>query len=290
MDDDQVTTDDPVVRRTHPWNTGFEWSDRNGPYSTITDEQAAASSTSSATSCSRTRSTRRRSPTLDAELAPGDAAGATSSSPALPDGRFGVAGLDTQTVAPHAVGTLRLVARQFSATPVLAGVARDLDRSRRAALLGSVGLQAAEQRRAGALAPGQRLHLRRAAGVPHVLDRDHRRDARQRLRLGDARRASRGHARAPLDADRRGVLGRLVDARSRCRSGPAASSCSARSRRTRRGRTRTDEVRKAYIVQYVPDGAVALDGDPSSGPGNPRPLVDEVLHRPTVVDGRPVPA
>jgi ectoine hydroxylase-related dioxygenase (phytanoyl-CoA dioxygenase family) len=61
---------------------------------------------------------------LDAELVPGDdqvkqfLAGA-------PDGRFSVAGLDTQTVAPHAV-TRSEFARQLCASAVLTELARDL--------------------------------------------------------------------------------------------------------------------------------------------------------------------
>ena len=35
------------------------------------------------------------------------------------------------------------------------------------------------------------------------------------------------------------------------------------------GRNATDDVRKAYILQYAPDGAVALRGDPAGGPGRP---------------------
>ena len=31
------------------------------------------------------------------------------------------------------------------------------------------------------------------------------------------------------------------------------------------GHNTTDEVRKAYILQYAPDGAVALEGDPDDG-------------------------
>jgi hypothetical protein len=53
-------------------------------------------------------------------------------------------------------------------------------------------------------------------------------------------------------------------------------------------RNTTDEVRKACIVQYVPDGAAALEGDPSGEPERRRPLVDPVLHRPVVRAGRPV--
>ena len=43
----------------------------------------------------------------------------------MPDGRFGVTGLDTQTVAPHAV-TRSDYARRFVADEVFAGLARDL--------------------------------------------------------------------------------------------------------------------------------------------------------------------
>ena len=35
------------------------------------------------------------------------------------------------------------------------------------------------------------------------------------------------------------------------------------------GHNVTDQVRKAYIVQFAPDGAVALRGDPDAGPGRP---------------------
>ena len=53
-------------------------------------------------------------------------------------------------------------------------------------------------------------------------------------------------------------------------------------------RNTTDEVRKAYIVQYVPDGAVARDGDPTGAPGRARRLDDPVLNELLLVDGQPV--
>jgi ectoine hydroxylase-related dioxygenase (phytanoyl-CoA dioxygenase family) len=38
----------------------------------------------------------------------------------------------------------------------------------------------------------------------------------------------------------------------------------------------TDDVRKAYIVQYVPDGAVALHGEPDAGaPSRTETLADD---------------
>lgn len=51
----------------------------------------------------------------------------------------------------------------------------------------------------------------------------------------------------------------------------------------------TDTVRKAYILQYAPDGAVVLEGDPPAGPPTGRrPCDDPDRQLPVVVDGRPV--
>ena len=50
----------------------------------------------------------------------------------------------------------------------------------------------------------------------------------------------------------------------------------------------TDEVRKAYIVQFAPEGAVALRGDPEAGPGR-RELQDDSDRQFFVLrDGQPV--
>ena len=51
---------------------------------------------------------------------------------------------------------------------------------------------------------------------------------------------------------------------------------------------RTDAVRKAYIVQYIPNGAEALDGDPNRGPTGRRLLDDPVLNAPLLAGGQPV--
>jgi hypothetical protein len=40
-------------------------------------------------------------------------------------------------------------------------------------------------------------------------------------------------------------------------------------------RNTTDAVRKAYILQYAPDGAVALRGEPSDGPPVARDTQDD---------------
>ena len=79
------------------------------------------------------------------------------------------------------------------------------DRSRRAPLLGAGGLQGAGEAACVSVASGQRVHVHRAAAVPHLLGRAHRRDHRERLSVGGARPASARHARALDDRLRLGV-------------------------------------------------------------------------------------
>ena len=79
-------------------------------------------------------------------------------------------------------------------------------------------------------------------------------------------------------------------ARSRCRCARAASWCSRRSRRTTTERNTTDAVRKAYIVQYAPDGAVAYRPQADGSRGPAEPLDDERRQYFVVRDGQPVSA
>ena len=52
------------------------------------------------------------------------------------------------------------------------------------------------------------------------------------------------------------------------------------------GHNRTDEIRKAYIVQYAADGAVALMGDPADGPPTGRVRQNDPNRQmPVMVDG-----
>lgn len=54
------------------------------------------------------------------------------------------------------------------------------------------------------------------------------------------------------------------------------------------GPNTTDGVRKAYIVQYAPDGAVRLDGDPAAGPPTRRtPCTDPARQFPVLTAGHP---
>ena len=57
------------------------------------------------------------------------------------------------------------------------------------------------------------------------------------------------------------------------------------------GRNVTEDVRKAYILQYAPDGAVTLQGDPERGA--PTGTVEQRDRRrqfPVLVDGQRIPA
>ncbi|HMJ77664.1 MAG TPA: phytanoyl-CoA dioxygenase family protein [Iamia sp.] len=52
----------------------------------------------------------------------------------------------------------------------------------------------------------------------------------------------------------------------------------------------TDEVRKAYILQYSPVGAEVLEGDPGAGAPTGRRACTEPRHLPVARRGRPVPS
>ena len=75
--------------------------------------------------------------------------------------------------------------------------------------------------------------------------------------------------------------------RCRCRPGRAASWCSRRSRPTAPGPNRPDEVRKAYIVQYAPDGAVVQMPD-ADGEVQHYPADDARRQFPILREGRAV--
>ncbi len=58
----------------------------------------------------------------------------------------------------------------------------------------------------------------------------------------------------------------------------------------RTGRNRTDAPRRAYIVQYAPEGAAAWLGDPDAGPPVRRiPQCDPARQFPVLRGGHPVP-
>ncbi len=273
-----------MPRRRHPWNSGHEWTSPSGPFGTISERQAAdydrlgffvLPGVFDSDELDR----------LDAAIAPGDAL-VRELLQALPDGRLSVAGLDTQTVAPNMVGGSDVLA-EVCEHPVLAGVCADL------------------------IGPEVRLYWEQAVyKQPHsaepVLwhqDNGYTYVEPQSyvtcwIAITDAtpdngcisvipgahRDGTLEHRHTPIGEECWGDWDLAVDVP--VSAGDVVVFTSLTPHATRRNLT--DEVRKAYIVQYVPDGAVAIDGDPEGHRGAPRPLTDPVLNRPTVVAGRPV--
>lgn len=204
----------------------------------------------------------------------------------LPDGRLSVAGLDTQTVAPNMVGT-SAVLRGICADPTLLGVAADV------------------------LGPDVRLYWEQAvykqpnSAAPVLWHQDNGytyvepqsyltcwiaiTDATPdngciSVMPGAHHDGTLEHRSTPLGEECWGDWSLAVDVPVDAGDVVVFSSLTPHATR----QNTTDAVRKAYIVQYVPDGAVARHGDAAGAPGPARPLDDPVLNELLVVDGRPV--
>jgi ectoine hydroxylase-related dioxygenase (phytanoyl-CoA dioxygenase family) len=122
-----------------------------------------------------------------------------------------------------------------------------------------------------------------------VLDRDHRRDTGQRLRDGHAgchRRGTLLHRETPIGFECWG------DERTAVQVPVPAGSIVVFTSLTPHytARNTTDDVRKAYIVQYAPDGAVARRGDVDGRAAVLEPQDDAQRQFFVVRDGRPVAA
>ena len=246
----------------HPWNQDFSWQDHAGPFGFVTAEQAAqfdelgffvVPDAFDADTMSR----------LDAELAAGDEQVKRFLERA-PDGRFSVAGLDTQTVAPHAV-TRSEFARQFCANEILAGLARDL-----------VGPDVR-------LYWDQSVYKQPNSAEPVLWHQDNGytyvepqayltcwvaiTDATPEngciaVMPGVHKRGTLAHRSTPIGEECWGDWAAAVEVPVTAGSIVVFSSLTPHATKA----NITDAVRKAYIVQYAPDGAVALHGDPNAGP------------------------
>ena len=246
----------------HPWNQDFSWQDHAGPFGFVTAEQAAqfdelgffvVPDAFDADTMSR----------LDAELAAGDEQVKRFLERA-PDGRFSVAGLDTQTVAPHAV-TRSEFARQFCANEILAGLGRDL-----------VGPDVR-------LYWDQSVYKQPNSAEPVLWHQDNgytyvepqayltcwvaindatRRNGCIAVMPGVHRHGTLAHRTTPIGEECWGDWAAAVEVPVTAGSIVVFSSLTPHATKA----NITDAVRKAYIVQYAPDGAVALHGDPNAGP------------------------
>jgi ectoine hydroxylase-related dioxygenase (phytanoyl-CoA dioxygenase family) len=260
----------PLSLERHPWNETFAWDDHDGPFTTITAEHARQYDElgffvfEDAFDAATLRE-------LDDAIAPGEAK-VRAFLAGLPDGRFTVAGTDTQTVAPHLVLRSEYL-RSFCAHPVLAGICRDL------------------------LGPDVRLYWEQAVyKQPHsaepVLwhqDNGYTYVEPQSyltcwIAITDAtlvngcvtvmpgvhRVGTLLHRETPIGYECWGDPANAVSVPVRAGSIVAFTSLTPHYT----ARNATDDVRKAYIVQYAPDGAIARRGDARNGRGSSEPQND----------------
>lgn len=272
-----------VPRAPHPWNESFTWADHPGPFSTVTAAQArqfdelgffvVEDAFDAATVAA-----------LDREIAPGEAA-VRSFLERQESGRFGVAGVDTQTVAPHLVTRSEVLAR-FCAHPLLTGICADL------------------------VGPDVRLYWEQAVykqphGAEPVLwhqDNGYTFVEPQAyltcwVAITDAtpgngcvevvpgahRDGTLVHRDTPIGFECWGDEAAAVPVPVRAGSVVVFSSLTPH----RTGRNRTDAVRKAYIVQYAPDGAVAYRPGPDGARGPAEPQDDARRQFPVLRAGVP---
>jgi ectoine hydroxylase-related dioxygenase (phytanoyl-CoA dioxygenase family) len=251
-----------VQRAPHPWNHEFAWQDHTVAPTTITRTQMAQYDRDGffVFEDAFDAATLKR---LDAELAVGDE-GVKEFLAKMPGGRYSVAGLDTQTVAPHAV-TRSDYAREFVGSPVLAGIARDL------------------------VGPNVRLYWEQSvykqadSAEPVLWHQDNGytftepqayltcwiaiTDATSEngcvsVMPGVHREGTLAHRNTPVGEECWGDWDTAVDVPIRAGSIVVFTSLTPHATR----RNTTGAVRKAYIVQYAPDGAVAHFGDANAGP------------------------
>ncbi|MGH9031589.1 MAG: phytanoyl-CoA dioxygenase family protein [Acidimicrobiia bacterium] len=249
----------------HPWNRDFEWPEHRGPVRVVTEQQARAYDKlgyfvlEDALDPETVRA-------LDEEIAPFDEE-ALRFLESRPDGRFSIAGVDTVSIAIHLVRRSAQL-RDFCAGTLFADLCHDL------------------------IGPDARLYwdqavTKRPHGAEPVLwhqDNGYTYVEPQAyltcwVALTDAT-LDNGCVWVVPGLHRRGTLAhRNTPIGYQCFEDPAdavavpvrAGSIVVFTSLTPHatGRNSTDDVRKAYIVQYAPDGAVARRGDPSGEPGPP---------------------
>ena len=273
-----------MERRRHAWNQGHVHEPLRGPFTTIDERRAreydelgffVLPSVFSADELMR----------LDAAIEPG-AAMVRGLLEQLPGGRLSVAGLDTQTVAPNMVATSDVLAAACR-HPTLLGVCADV------------------------LGPDIRLYWEQAvykqphSAAPVLWHQDNGYTYVEPqsyltcwIAITDATLdngcisvvpgahldGTLAHQETPIGQECWGDWDRAVDVPVRAGDVVVFSSLTPHATRE----NRTDEVRKAYIVQYVPDGAVARDPGPDGAQGPPRELDDPVLNALVLAGGRPV--
>lgn len=270
----------------HPWNRAFEWRDHDGPFTTVTPEQARQYDElgffvmEDAFDADEVRA-------VDEAIAPRDEK-VRAFLGEMPDGRFGVAGTDTQTIAPHLVARSEVL-RSFCAHPVLAGVCRDL--------VGDNVRLYWEQSVYKQPHSAEPVLWHQDNGYAYVEPQSYltcwvaltdatRENGCVSVMPGVHRRGTLRHEETPIGFECWGDESAAVHVPVRAGSVVVFTSLTPHYT----ARNTTDDVRKAYIVQYAPDGAIARRGDPAEGDGVVEPQDDPVRQFFVVRDGQPVVA
>jgi phytanoyl-CoA hydroxylase len=273
-----------VTRSRHAWNTSFTWPSHEGPFRVVSDDQARAYDERGFFVLEDVLDTETVA-TLDAEIAPFDER-ALEFLRRQPEGRFSLAGVDTVSIAVHLVKHSPAL-RDFCASRLFADLCHDL------------------------VGPDARLYWDQAVykqphGAEPVLwhqDNGYTYVEPQAyltcwIALTDAT-LDNGCVQVLPGAHRSGTLAhRDTPIGFQCFENPdggvpvpvRAGSIVVFSSLTPHatGHNVTDDVRKAYIVQYAPDGAVALRGDPADGRGDPEPQDDPDRQFPVLRAGVPL--
>jgi ectoine hydroxylase-related dioxygenase (phytanoyl-CoA dioxygenase family) len=270
-----------VERAPHPWNDGFSWPRHDGPFTTITASQAEQFDTDGFFVVEDAFDAATLAQ-IDDAIAPGEAR-ARAFLETQPGGRFSVAGTDTQTVAPH-LAARSDVLRDFCAHPVLAGLCRDL------------------------VGPDVRLYWDQAvykqphSSEPVLWHQDNGytfvepqsyltcwialTDATPEngcviVMPGAHREGTLVHRDTPIGFECWGDRDAAVEVPVRAGSIVVFTSLTPHYT----ARNTTDAVRKSYIVQYAPDGAVAYRPRPDGSRGPAEPQDDERRQYFVVRDG-----
>ncbi len=255
----------------HPWNTGFEWTNHTGPFRRVNEAQARAYDEDGYF-------------VLEHAVDPAGIAALTDAIEPFdrevmeflatrPDGRFSIAGVDTVSIALHPAAR-SAVCRDFCTSELMADLGHDL------------------------IGPDVRLYwdqsvFKRPRGAEPVLwhqDNGYTYVEPQAyltvwVALTDAtpengcisvipgihRTGTLAHRNTPIGFECAHDPTSAVEVPVRAGDAVVFSSLTPHAT----GRNHTNEIRRAYIVQYAPDGAVALHGDPDAGPPTARVAQDD---------------
>jgi phytanoyl-CoA hydroxylase len=281
-------TDTPAATRLHPWNTGFTWADRPGPFRTLSAAQVAHFDAQgyvvlpSLVDDETLAQVRAETDRFEYEVA--------AFLDSVDGGRIAIAEAGAITFTTHLVARSEVL-RALSLHPTIAGICADLvgrdvnlywdqavykkpEKPRRFPWHQDNGYAFVE--------PQQYLTVwlaltdaTLANGCPMVAPGFHR--------LGTIAHTYVDPLGWECLRDPDGVVAAEIPA------GGAVVFSSLTPHLT--GPNTTDEVRKAYILQYAPAGAEILRGDPHAGPPAGRDACDAPDRQyPVVVGGAPVSA